>query len=261
MNFENLLIAELDGGVLLLTINRPQALNALNKKTMQELRTFFEDYLPSVLDCRGVIVTGAGEKSFVAGADIKEFSGLDQALATQMAQYGQDTFFAIERSQVPVIAAVNGFALGGGCELAMACHLRIAGEKAKFGQPEVSLGIIAGYGGTQRLTQLVGKAKSLELHLTGDMIDANEAYRLGLANYVVPAGTEVAKAQELLAKIASKAPIAVAKVIGCVNAYYEVGTDGFGYEVREFGNCTVSDDFKEGAAAFVERRKANFRGK
>ena len=167
----------------------------------------------------------------------------------------------IERFPRPVVAAVNGFALGGGCELAMACHLRIAGEKARFGQPEVNLGIIPGYGGTQRLVQYVGQTKALELMMTADMIGAEEAHRLGLVNYVVPAGQEIAKAKELIEKIAGKAPLAIAQVIACVNAHFKEDVDGFAFEVAAFGRCCATDDFKEGAGAFVEKRKPQFAGR
>lgn len=259
MSYENLLITE-DKGVLILTINRPQALNALNTQTMQELKQFFGEDAPKRTGIRGIIMTGAGEKAFVAGADIKEFLDLDTKSGSEMAQRGQDIFFLIERFSKPVIAAVNGFALGGGCELAMACHLRVAGERAKFGQPEVNLGIIPGYGGTQRLIQYIGKTKAMELLMTADMIGAEEAHRLGLVNYVVSAGEEVAKAKELLEKIATKGPIAIAKIIETVNAYFDEKQDGFAREVKEFGSTTGTEDFKEGASAFIEKRKANFKG-
>jgi enoyl-CoA hydratase len=256
--YQNLLIDELNG-ILTVTINRPEALNALNQQTMSDLSNFFKNALPNVNQIKGIILTGAGAKSFVAGADISEFTQLDAQAALEMAQTGQDIFFQIERFPRPVIAAVNGFALGGGCELAMACHLRIAGEKAKFGQPEVNLGIIPGYGGTQRLSQLVGKAKALELMMTADMIGAEEAHRLGLANHVVAAGQEVAKATEILEKIASKAPLAISKVIECVNAYYEDGKNGYETEISEFASCVNTNDFKEGATAFLEKRKPVFK--
>jgi enoyl-CoA hydratase len=259
MQFDNLLVA-LDSDILLVTINRPQALNALNQGVMTDLWRVFNDILPTLTTVKGIIITGAGEKAFVAGADIKEFLALDSAGARALAQRGHDLFFAIERCRVPVIAAVNGFALGGGCELAMACHIRIAGEKAKFGQPEVNLGLIPGYGGTQRLTQLVGKGKALELMLTADIIDATEAHRLGLANQVVPIGEEVVAAKAMLAKIAAKAPLAVAKVITCVNAFFDESQNGFAAEVNEFVACCDTTDFKEGATAFVEKRKAVFTG-
>lgn len=259
MTFENLLL-DLDNGILTLTINRPQALNALNHGVMNDLYAVFTGYIPSLNGLRGVILTGAGEKSFVAGADIKEFLAIEGAGAAAMAARGHAVFFAIERCGVPVIAAVNGFALGGGCELAMACHIRIAGATAKFGQPEVNLGIIPGYGGTQRLTQLVGKGKAIELMLTADVIGAEEAHRLGLANAVVEKGNEVAAAKAMLEKIATKAPVAVSRVLTCVNAYYHEGENGYDTEVREFAACCQTTDFREGATAFIEKRKANFSG-
>lgn len=259
MNYENLLVAE-ENGILVLTINRPQALNALNMQTMSELHHFFGEDAPGRVGIKGVVVTGAGEKAFVAGADIKEFLGLAEGQGAALSQRGQDVFFLVERFPKPVIAAVNGFALGGGCELAMACHLRVAGEKARFGQPEVNLGIIPGYGGTQRLIQYIGKGRALELLMTADMIGAEEAHRLGLANHVVPAGQEVSKAKEIIEKIATKGPVAIQKIIETVNAYFEAQAGGFDREVAEFGNTTATEDFKEGAAAFVEKRQANFQG-
>ncbi len=259
MQYENLKL-EVTDGIALLTISREKALNALNSQTMLELQHFFGEAAHDIEGLKGVIITGAGEKAFVAGADITEFSGFSGSEGMQFAKRGQDIFFSIEQFHRPVIAAVNGFALGGGCELAMACHLRIAGERAKFGQPEINLGLIPGYGGTQRLVQYIGKTKALELLMTADMIDANEAYRLGLVNYVVPVGEEVAKAKELLEKIAAKAPVAITKIIESVNAYYEEGVDGFWKEIDAFGECCTTEDFREGAAAFVEKRKANFKG-
>ncbi len=259
MDYQNLLIQEKDG-ILLCTINREKALNALNQQTMAELDHLFDKLLPERTDIKGVVITGAGDKAFVAGADIKEFLDLDENKGAEMSRYGQQVFMHIEESTKPVIAAVNGFALGGGCELAMACHLRIAGEKAKFGQPEVNLGIIPGYGGTQRLTQYIGKTKAMELLMTGDMIDAQQAHRLGLVNYVVPAGQEVAKAKELINKIAAKAPVAIAKIVSCVNRFSSEAGDGFAFEVIQFGHTTGTEDFKEGASAFIERRKAEFKG-
>jgi len=260
MQYENVQII-IEHGIATLTISREKALNALNTQTMLELRQFFEEEAPNIDGLKGVIITGAGEKAFVAGADITEFSGLSATEGMAFAKRGQDIFFLIERFSRPVIAAVNGFALGGGCELAMACHLRVAGEKARFGQPEVNLGLIPGYGGTQRLIQYIGKTKATELLMTADMIGAEEALRLGLVNYMVAPGEEVVKAKELIEKIAAKAPLAITKIIETVNAYYENEDDGFGIEVSAFGDCCGTEDFIEGAAAFVEKRKANFTGK
>lgn len=256
---ENLIISENDG-VVVVTINRPQSLNALNTQTMLELQQFFGNEAPNLQHIKGIIITGAGDKAFVAGADIKEFLALDAGAGAEMAKRGQDIFFLIERFHKPVIAAVNGFALGGGCELAMACHLRVAGEKAKFGQPEVNLGLIPGYGGTQRLIQCIGKTKAIELLMTSDIINAEEALKLGLVNHVVPAGQEVEKATEIIQKIATKGPVAIQKVIESVNAHFYHDSYGFTKEVTAFGETTGTEDFKEGAAAFLEKRKASFKG-
>ncbi len=248
-------------GIIYLTINREKALNALNGQTMEELQHFFSVTAPRRKKAKGIIITGAGEKAFVAGADIKEFLALDENSGAKMAKRGQDVFFLIERFPKPVIAAVNGFALGGGCELAMACHIRVECENARFGQPEANLGIIPGYGGTQRLVQLIGKGKAMELLMTGDMINAAEAHRLGLVNYVLPQDQLLVKAAELIEKIATKAPLAIAGVIDCVNTYYNGVIDGFANEVDIFGETSGTEDFKEGASAFIERRKADFKGK
>ena len=261
MTYETLLIETDENNIVTVTVNRPKALNAINKTVMSELGQFFREDAPQREEMTGVVLTGAGEKSFVAGADIKEFLEMEHGTGDVLAQKGHDIFFAIERFPKPVIAAVNGFALGAGCELAMACHMRIAGEKARFGQPEVNLGIIPGYGGTQRLVQYIGKGKALELLLTADMIKADEAHRLGLANHVVPVGEEVAKAKEIINKIATKGPVAIAKTIETVNAYFDKTNDGFAEEVKQFGALSATDDFIEGATAFAEKRKANFTGK
>ena len=260
MTYENLLIEE-RSDILLVTLNRPKALNALNRKTIEELEYLFKVDAVARENLSGVILTGSGEKSFVAGADIKEFLGLEADQGRELAQKGQDVFFSIERFHRPVVAAVNGFALGGGCELAMACHLRVASENARFGQPEVNLGLVPGYGGTQRLIQYLGKTKATELLMTADMIDAAEAYRLGLVNYVVAPGEEVARAEELLRKIGRKGPVAISKIIAAVNAYFDNSRDGFADEVHLFGQTTETEDFVEGATAFTEKRKPSFKGR
>ena len=260
MDYQNILVED-DNGIIVLTINREKALNALNQQTMSELKSFFEKDFEQLPLIKGVIITGAGSKAFVAGADITEFIGLTNT-GEQMSQRGQDIFLMIERFHRPVIAAVNGFALGGGCELAMACHIRIASPNARFGQPEVNLGIIPGYGGTQRLVQYIGKGRALELLMTADMIDATEGYRMGMVNHIVDEGQTVTKSKEIIEKIATKAPVAIQKIIECVNAFFDPGGDaGFFREVVEFGKTSKSSDFKEGANAFVEKRKANFKGK
>ena len=257
-NYNNLLVEETDG-ILFVTINRPKALNALNQETMRELEALFGSDYASRKDLKGVLITGAGDRAFVAGADIKEFLGVAAAgSGKEMATRGQDVFFLIERFHAPVIALVNGFALGGGCELAMACHMRIATDQARFGQPEVNLGIIPGYGGTQRLNQLVGKGKAIELTLTGNMLDAVEAHRIGLVNYTLPAAEARAKAIELLQTIGTKGPVAVAESIKAINAYY--ASSDFEEEAAAFGRASGTKDFAEGAAAFVEKRKADFKG-
>lgn len=254
------LIAEEKDGILYLTINRTKALNALNQQTMGELAAVFGTDYASRKDLIGVILSGSGDRAFVAGADIKEFLGVAaEGSGAEMARRGQEVFFLVERFHRPVIALVNGFALGGGCELAMACHLRIATASARFGQPEVNLGIIPGYGGTQRLNQLIGKGKAMEMTLTGNMIDANEAHRLGLVNHVltdIPAAKE--KALELLQTIGTKGPIAIEESINAINAYY--ASSDFEEEAAAFGRASGTKDFAEGAAAFVEKRKANFQG-
>jgi enoyl-CoA hydratase len=258
MTFENLLTSELNH-VLVITINRPDKLNALNKQTVEEIGKAIS-YAKSSQEVKAVIITGSGGKSFVAGADISEFIGLSVEQGKKLAQLGQRVFREIETCPKPVIAAVNGFALGGGCELSMACHLRIASENAKFGQPEVNLGLIAGYGGTQRLIQYIGKTKAMELHMTADTITADQALTLGLVNYVVPQEQLMTKCMELLDKIRNKSPKAITGVINSINSYFENGVDGFKTEIDEFGKCFSTDDFKEGTAAFLEKRKAVFSG-
>ncbi|MEW6467777.1 MAG: enoyl-CoA hydratase-related protein [Bacteroidota bacterium] len=257
MSFQNLLTA-LVGGTCTITINRPDKLNALNKQTVQEIGLAVKEARENS-GVKAIIITGAGPKAFVAGADISEFTGLSPEQGKAMAQAGQDVFKYIEDCPKPVIAAVNGFALGGGCELAMACHIRIASENAQFGQPEVKLGLIPGYGGTQRLVQYIGKGKALELMLTADMLSAADALALGLVNYVTTPEHLMPKCHELIAKIGQWSPSAGAGVIASVNAFFAEGKDGFEEEVSEFGKCFGTEDFKEGVAAFKERRKPVFK--
>jgi enoyl-CoA hydratase len=257
---DNMIQIEEKDGFFILTINRPHALNALNKDVFSELDEFFS-VKNGNYDVKGVVITGAGDRAFVAGADIKEFSSLDAKMGSALSKRGQDIFFKIERFHAPVIAAVNGFALGGGCELAMSCHIRVAGKSAKFGQPEVNLGLVPGYGGSQRLIQLIGKSKATEMLLTADMINADEALRLGLVTHVVEQGEEVNTALSILNKIATKGPLAVNQTIQLINAYFDKAVDGFVKEYEDFGLTIGSEDSKEGAAAFVEKRKANFKAK
>lgn len=248
-------------GVLIVTVSRPEALNALNLETLDGLRKIIQEAYQSD-DTKGIILTGEGEKAFVAGADIKELASLNRQQALELAQKGQQLFKQIEDCPKPVIAAVNGFALGGGCELAMACHIRVATENSKFGQPEVNLGIIPGYGGTQRLTQLIGRGKALELILTGDMITAQEAKALGLVNHVVASQAELMElAHKILNKIVQKAPVAVANVIKSVNAGYAFENAGYQSEAENFADCATTQDFKEGTSAFLEKRKPDFKGR
>lgn len=258
MAYENIL-TDLEGGIFTITINQPKKLNALSKGVFDDLERAVKEVYEND-EITGVIITGSGDKAFVAGADISEFSGLNAEDGKRLAARGQDVFNAIERAPKPFIAAVNGFALGGGCELAMACHMRIANDTARFGQPEVNLGLIPGYGGTQRLIQLIGKGKAMELLMTADMIKADEALRLGLVNYVVAPDELLNKCAEVLKKIATKAPVAIAKVIECVDAYFTEGVNGLEFEIDKFGECCETNDFVEGASAFVEKRKANFTG-
>ena len=259
MDLENILY-EVKGKTAYITINRPKQMNALNKATFVDLEKVITE-VNADDNVLGAIVTGAGEKSFIAGADIKEFANFSVAEGEELSRNGMRIFKMIEDSKKPFVAAINGFALGGGLELAMSCHIRVAEEHARFGQPEVGLGVTPGYAGTQRLTQLVGKGKAIELLMNADMIKSAEALQFGLVNYVVEAGASVAKSEEILAKINKQSPMAVAAVIRCVNAFYTDGVDGFNTEAVEFGKCFGTEDFKEGTTAFIERRKAEFPGK
>ncbi len=253
------LLVDVQDNILTLRLNRPDAMNALNALMFDELKTFFsEDYKNYSVGC--IIITGNGERAFAAGADIKELNGLSPTQAEHLSSKGQKIFNLIEEFHLPVIAAVNGFALGGGCELAMACHIRVAAVKARFGQPEVGLGIIPGYGGTQRLIQLIGKGKATELLLTGDMVMADEALSLGLVNYVVELDKLMERSVELASKMLTRGPLALKGVIKCVNGYFIPGVDGYALEARTFGEVAATKDFEEGTRAFIEKRKAEFKG-
>jgi len=261
MAYETLLFEVAADGIARITVNRPDKLNALNATVIAELDRAVGEIVARD-DVKGVILTGAGPKAFVAGADISEIAGQDAMSGKARAQAGQAMMRRLERCGKPVVAAVNGFALGGGCELAMACHIRIAGEGAKFGQPEVKLGIGPGYGGTVRLPRLVGRGRALELLLTGGMIDAQEAWRIGLVNRVVPADRLLAEAEELLRTILANGPLAVRIVLEAVDAALEMGLDdALLLEANHFGFLSSSADMKEGTAAFLEKRKAAFQGR
>ena len=253
------LLTSLENNILTITINRTDKLNALNKTMMAEL----EEALINIEtddSIKAVIITGSGQKAFVAGADISEFTGLSNEEGMDLARRGQNVFFKIENATKPIIAAVNGFALGGGCELAMACHFRIASGNAQFGQPEVNLGLIPGYGGTQRLPQLIGKGRALELLMTGNLINAETALQYGLVNHVVKQEELLYKAKTIIQTILTKAPFAISRCIAAVNAGINQH-EGYDYEIEAFGECFATDDMKEGAAAFLERRKPVFKGK
>ena len=252
------LLFNIENGIAIITINRPDKMNALNKDVINDLNKALDEVYNNT-EIKSAIITGAGPKAFVAGADISEFVGQSVESGEKIAREGQTMVFnKIENSPKPIVAAVNGFALGGGCELAMSCHFRLAAENAKFGQPEVNLGLIPGYGGTQRLTALVGKGKAMELCMTANLIDANEALKIGLVNYVTTADTLLDKTKDLLNIINTKAPLALSKVITCVNA--AGNKEGFETEIKEFGKCFATNDMNEGVTAFTEKRKAVFTG-
>ncbi|PQJ11899.1 enoyl-CoA hydratase [Flavipsychrobacter stenotrophus] len=255
------ILTTLENGIFTITVNRPDKMNALNKDVVAEIGQAMEEVYTNT-EIKSAIITGAGEKAFVAGADISEFTSLAKDGGMALARRGAELVFnKIENCPKPVVAAVNGFSLGGGCELAMACHFRVASENAKFGQPEVNLGLIPGYGGTQRLTQLVGKGKSMELMMTADMIGAEEAKTLGLVNHVVPLAELLTKTKEILTKIQTKAPLAIGHIIALVNQAAKCDPAGFDNEIEAFGDCFDSEDKKEGTAAFLEKRKPVFKGK
>ena len=260
MTYENILV-NTENNVATITINRPTKLNALNRKTIEELHLAFES-LEKNYNTRVIILTGSGEKAFVAGADIAEFAQFSVEEGAQLAAQGQETLFNfVENLKTPVIAAINGFALGGGLELAMSCHIRVASDNAKMGLPEVSLGVIPGYGGTQRLPQLIGKGRAMEMIMTAGMITADEAYRNGLANHVVPQAELLEFCNGIANKIIKNSPLAISKAIKAVNANFKDGENGYETEIKSFGKCFGTDDFKEGTTAFLEKRKAVFTGK
>ena len=260
MTYENILVT-IENNIATLTINRPSKLNALNVATINELHKVFKK-LEKDSEVQVILLTGSGEKAFVAGADISEFANFSVEQGMKLAAEGQEKLFDfVENLKTPVIAAINGFALGGGLELAMACHFRIASDNAKMGLPEVSLGVIPGYGGTQRLPQLIGKGRAMEMIMTAGMINAEEAHRNGLVNHVV-AQTELLEFCNTIAqKIIKNSPNAISKAIKAVNANFKEGKNGYETEIKAFGKCFGTEDFKEGTTAFLEKRKALFTGK
>ena len=259
MNFENILVT-ITNQLATITINRPKKLNALNSATIEELSTAFET-LEDDINVKTILITGSGEKAFVAGADISEFANFSVEEGSKLARLGQESLFnLVENLSTPVIAAINGFALGGGLELAMACHFRLASDNAKMGLPEVSLGVIPGYGGTQRLPQLVGKGKAMELIMTAGMISADEAKQWGLVNHVVPLEELIPLAEKLASKIMRNSSVAISAAIRAVNDNFKDGVNGYETEIAEFGDSFGTEDFKEGTTAFLEKRKPNFPG-
>jgi enoyl-CoA hydratase len=258
MNYENILVSQ-ETNSATVTINRPTKLNALNKTTIIELQHAFTS-LEKNKEIRVIILTGSGEKAFVAGADISEFAHFSESEGADLALQGQTGLFdLIENLTTPVIAAINGFALGGGLELAMSCHFRVASENAKMGLPEVTLGVIPGYGGTQRLPQLVGKGKAMEMILTAGMLNAEEAKSYGLVNYVLPQENLLHFCKEMGQKISKNSPVAIGYAIKAINANYKEGINGFKTEIEAFGKCFATEDFKEGTTAFLEKRKPDFK--
>lgn len=258
MTYENIL-SEKKNGTQYITINRASKLNALNKQTLEELNHAFNASFTDA-EVRAILLTGDGEKAFVAGADIAEFANFSVEEGKRLSAVGHESVFnLIENSPKPVIAAINGFALGGGLELAMSCHIRVASENAKMGLPEVGLGVIPGYGGTQRLAQLVGKGRAMEMIMTADMVNAQDAYRMGLVNHVTTLENLITKCEEIIAKIQTKSSSAISHAIRSVNAGFVDGTNGYEVEIEEFGKCFGTEDFKEGTTAFVEKRKPSFK--
>lgn len=259
MSYQNILVGR-EGAICTITINRPDQLNALNSATIAELSEALQE-ANADRSLRAIILTGSGAKAFVAGADIKEFANYSVEEGQLLSKKGHDTLFTLlEELSTPCVAAINGFALGGGLELALSCHIRIASSNAKMGLPEVSLGVIPGYGGTQRLASLVGKGRAFEMVLTAGMVDAAEAHRIGLVNHVAPAEELMAKCMEVVNKIIKNSPTAHKHAINAINAGFKAGKDGMQIEIEEFGKCFGSEDFKEGTTAFLEKRKAEFTG-
>jgi enoyl-CoA hydratase len=259
------LLTEKKNHTLVIMLNRPKVLNAINRKMLEELKAVVKQMAKDD-EVKGAVIIGSGDKAFAAGADISEFSSMSAEEAAEASRFGQKVFFTIENSPKPIIAAVNGFALGGGCELAMACHMRIASENAKFGQPEVKLGLLAGYGGTQRLAQLIGRGKATELLITADMIEAPEALRWGLVNHVTTRGELADKCLEILRKAYEQSPLAIRLTLDAVNAGYQnrngyINRNGYQAEAENFGQAITSEDGKEGTQAFMEKRKPDFTGK
>jgi len=260
MNYQNILTS-FQNGIIIITVNRPTKLNALNKETIRELHDAINE-ADDNKSTKVIIITGSGEKAFVAGADISEFAEYSVDEGRKLAEQGQKLLFDfIENLKTPVIAAVNGFALGGGLELAMACHFRIASPNAKMGLPEVSLGVIPGYGGTQRLPQLVGKGRAMEMIMTAGMIDANQALAFGLVNHVRDQEELLPYCEKIAGRIIRNSSVAIGSAISAINANFKDGIDGFDVEIKEFGNCFGTRDFEEGTTAFLEKRKANFPGR